>query len=585
MILQALAGYYDRLAESGKLQRPGWQKAKVSYALELGLDGSLRHVLPLLIEVTRGKKKALAPQELNAPSPEKRSVGIVSNFLCDNATYLLGLDAKGKPERAVKCFEACKALHLDLLSDVDCPEAQAIVRFFEGWDPLTAPENPVLHPYLAELVSGVNLILSVDGRYAQDIPEIQAAWDRCYASRAGGEVMRCLVTGEAVPAARLHPSIKGVAGGQATGTSLVSFNAPAYESFGRDGGQGMNAPVGERAAFAYGAALNYMIAEPKHHMRLSDTTVVFWADSGEDAYAEACCAMLGEDAGLDEKDLYDMLRSLANGLKTAWSTSELNPEERFYILGVAPNAGRLSVRFFLQNTFGAFARNLYAHQQRLEIVKPGFDTRASLSFWQLLNETVNKKSRDKTPSPLLSGALVRAVLTGAPYPMLLLDQTELRIRAEQEVTRGRAAIIKAFMLRNTKDSDRFANYEEALSVQLNENTTYLPYLLGRLFSVLEALQQAANPGITATTRDRYFNSACATPAVVFPQLIKLAQAHLKKLGSGGEVYYSKQIGEIVSKINATYPPRLDLYDQGIFQLGYYHQVQARFTKKEEKENV
>ena len=245
----------------------------------------------------------------------------------------------------------------------------------------------------------------------------------------------------------------------------------------------------------------------------------------------------------------------------------------------------MSVRFFLQDSFGAFAENLLKHHEYLRIVKPSFDTRIHLSFWQLLKETVNQKSRDKTPSPLLAGSLVRSVLMGQPYPRLLLDQVEIRIRADREVNRARAAILKAFLLKQPLNENFNERSKEALCVELNQDTTYQPYLLGRLFAVLEGLQQAANPGINATIRDRYFNSACATPAVVFPQLVKLAQAHLKKLGRGKEVYYNKQIGDILAKFGQDYPARLNLYDQGIFQLGYYHQTQARYTKKEEKENV
>ena len=199
-------------------------------------------------------------------------------------------------------------------------------------------------------------------------------------------------------------------------------------------------------------------------------------------------------------------------------------------------------------------------------------------------ETVNQKSRDKTPSPLLSGSLIRSVLMGQPYPRLLLDQVEIRIRAEREITRGKAAVIKAFLLKQPTNEYLNESSKEALCVELNQNTTYQPYLLGRLFAVLEGLQEATNPGINTTIRDRYFNSACATPAVVYPQLIKLAQAHLKKLGGRQEVYYKKQIGEILTKFNRDYPVRLNLYDQGIFQLGYYHQTQARYMKKEDKEN-
>ena len=220
----------------------------------------------------------------------------------------------------------------------------------------------------------------------------------------------------------------------------------------------------------------------------------------------------------------------------------------------------------------------------MEIVRPSFDHRTSLSFWQMLNETVNQKAKDKMPSPLLAGALLRSVLTDAPYPPLLMNQVELRIRAEQAITRGRAAIIKAYYLQYARKTQKHGRYEEVLTVELNENTNYSPYLLGRLFAVLENLQQSANPGINTTIRDRYFNSACATPAVTFPLLIKLAQAHLKKLSTGGRIYFDRQIGDIMNRIDQDYPARLDLREQGIFQLGYYHQTQKNYTKKEDKNN-
>ena len=579
MILQALNQYYDRLVQEGELEKPGWQAVKVSYALEIDDDGRLVRVLPLLSEETRGKKQVMVPRRMKLPAQVKRSADISANFLCDNASYILGVDKKGKPERTLKCFLACRELHVNLLEEVNSATAHAICRFFEAWNPQEAVQDPVLMPYLEDIQAGVNITFSYANSFADEWPEIQRAWDKHYNATGEGEVMRCLVTGEKVLPARIHPIITGVAGGQPMGTTLVGFNAPAYESFGRDGGQGLNAPVSEKAAFAYSAALNYMIANRGHHIRLSDATVVFWAESGKDAYAVCLAAMLGdEESAPDEQDLYESIKGLAAGYRVIWRDNELEPGERFYILGLAPNAARLSVRFFLQNTFGDFARNVQAHHDRMQIIRPKYDARASLSFRQVLNETVNPKSRDKMPSPLLSGALVRSVLMGLPYPMMLLEQVELRIRAEHQISRGRAAIIKAFMLRNTQDHEKYNSYKEALGVELNERTNYQPYLLGRLFAVLEALQQAANPGINTTIRDRYFNSACATPAIIFPQLIKLAQAHLKKIDAGLSVYYNKQLGEILSRFESDYPTRLSLYDQGIFQLGYYHQVQVRYTK-------
>lgn len=579
MILQALNHYYDQLVREGVLERPGWQPVKVAYALQIDDDGRLVRVLPLLHEDESGKKQVMVPNVMKMPAQVKRTVGVSANFLCDNASYILGADGKGKPDRTLKCFQACRALHEALLKDVDSAAARAVCRFFEAWQPQGAPDCEALKPYWEDMLAGANITFSHAGAFVNDCPEIQRAWDAHYNAAGEGEPLRCLVTGEAAIPARLHPSIKGVAGGQPMGTTLVGFNAPAFESFGRDGGQGLNAPVSEKAAFAYSAALNYMIATRGHRLHLGDATIVFWAESGEEGYAACFAALFGEDSALSDDDLYQALKDLAAGRRITWQQADLRPDERFYVLGLAPNAARLSVRFFLQNTFGDFARNLQAHHDRLEIVRPAYDTRLSLSFRQLLDETVNSNSRDKSPSPLLSGALVRAVLSGLPYPMLLLNQVELRIRAEHEVTRGRAAIIKAFLLNNAEKDN---SYKEALTVELNESTNYQPYLLGRLFAVLEGLQKAANPGINATIRDRFFNSACATPSVVFPQLIKLAQAHLKKLDGGLAVHYNRQLGEILSRFDSDYPVRLSLYDQGIFQLGYYHQVQARYTKKEEK---
>ena len=579
MILQALNGYYDHLVDSGKLDRLGWESAKVSYALQIDDEGKIVRVVPLLVEEERGKKKQLVPRKMNVPAQVKRASGIAANFLCDNSSYLLGIDAKGKPERSIKCFQASRELHIGLLNAAQGEDAKAVIRFFERWKPERAAEAEVLKPYLEEMMAGANIVFAFRDGFVHEAPEIRAIWDRCYADQGDGEPMRCMVTGEMAPIARLHGSIKGVAGGQSSGVSLVSFNAPAFESFGRDGGQGLNAPVSVKAAFAYVSALNYMIATQGHHMRLSDTTIVFWAESGEDAYASMCAGMMGD--ALDENDLYHAMDVLAKGLKPEWDGVELDPGEHFYVLGLAPNAARLAVRFFLQDSFGTFARNLWEHQERLKIAKPAFDQRNGLSFWHLLNETVNQKSRDKKPSPLLTGSLIRAVLTGGLYPRLLLDQVELRVRAERNINRGKAAIIKAFLLKNTGET----KCKEAVnSMELNENTNYQPYLLGRLFAILENLQEdAARPAkLNTTIRDRFFNSACATPGVVFPQLLKLAQAHLKKLGGKAEAYYNSRIGEIMSCMSNDFPARLSLYDQGVFQIGYYHQTQARYTKKEEK---
>lgn len=586
MILQALVRCYESLAAAGKLEKPGWSMVKVSWGLELTPEGQIQRLWPLEIADAKGKKR---PQLIKLPAQTKKTVGVVSNFLCENSSYILGRDNKGKPERSLECFKACAARHREILAEVEHPMAKAILRFFAGWNPQTAEENAVLAPEWEEILKGGNLVFCMDGVYAQNVPEIAQAWDEAYADDEKAEMGRCLVTGQKAPVAILHPSIKGIVGAQSSGAALVSFNAPSLESFGKDDrdkqGQGRNAPVSTYAAFAYTEALNYLLREPAYHSRLGDTTLIYWAEGAEEEYSSAMAGMMFSD-NMEQEDLKDVMEALSSGKTVLWNKLPLNPDNRFYILGIAPNAARLAVRFFLQNTFGSFAANLDRHQKRLEIVRPAFDEREGLSVWSLLRETANPNSRDKKPPEPLVSALMRAVLMNTPYPAELFIQTEIRLRAEHEVSRGKAAILKAYLLRNVVELNPDNHpYKEVLQVQLNETTTHLPYRLGRLFAVLEALQQKANPGINATIKDRYFNSACATPAVVFPTLVRLAQNHLNKLDGGIKVYYDKMITGLFNAVEESYPVRLSLQDQGIFQIGYYHQKQKFFTKKEELENV
>ena len=586
MILQALVRCYESLAAAGKLEKPGWSMVKVSWGLELTPEGQIQRLWPLEIADAKGKKR---PQLIKLPAQTKKTVGVVSNFLCENSSYILGRDNKGKPERSLECFKACAARHREILAEVEHPMAKAILRFFAGWNPQTAEENAVLAPEWEEILKGGNLVFCMDGVYAQDVPEIAQAWDEAYADDENAEMGRCLVTGQKAPVAILHPSIKGIVGAQPSGATLVGFNAPSLESFGKDDrdkqGQGRNAPVSTYAAFAYTEALNYLLREPAYHSRLGDTTLIYWAEGAEEEYSSAMAAMMQND-NIEQKDLKNTMEALSGGRVVLWNKLPLNPANRFYILGIAPNAARLAVRFFLQDTFGRFATNLNEHQERLKIVHPAFDERDGLSVWSLLRETANPNSRDKKPPEPLVSALMRAVLMNTPYPAELFIQTEIRLRTEHEVSRGKAAILKAYLLRSVVELNPDNHpYKEVLQVQLNENTTYLPYRLGRLFAVLEALQLKANPGINATIKDRYFNSACATPAVVFPTLVRLAQNHLNKLDGGIKVYYDKMITGLFNAVEESYPVRLSLQDQGIFQIGYYHQKQKLFTKKEETENV
>ena len=577
MILQALTEYYETLADSGKISPPGWGDVKVSYALCIGADGALEQVVSVQTEQTKGKKTVLAPQLLRLPVPVKRSSGVASNFLCDNSSYLLGVDNKGKPQRTLECFQACKTLHERLLEGVDSPAAQAVLTFFRTWQPEQAASHPALAVCWEELVAGGNLVFRYDGAFVHQDMLLQQAWDNHYQAEEDGPQMVCLVTGEHRTVESIHPSIKNVQGAQSSGAALVSFNAPAFCSYGKE--QNYNAPTSKYAAFAYTTALNYLLADREHVYRMGDTTVVCWARCGGDVYQNLMgWAFFGSEPSYTLTDLQGALKNLCNGNTAELDEKQLDPNMDFYILGLSPNAARLSVRFFLRNSFGTFLRNAQAHQQRLEIIKPAYDKFDTLPLWKLLDETVNQNSRNKTPAPNMAGEVLRAVLTNTRYPATLLNGVALRIRAEHSMTRGRAAILKAYYLKNTHPDVP----KEVLTVSLNPDSSNIPYNLGRLFSVLEAVQSSANPGINTTIKDKYFNSASATPAIVFPVLVNLAQKHLKKLDAGLRTYYDKQITELLSKLGEGYPPRLNLPQQGSFQLGYYHQTQNRFEKKEEK---
>lgn len=584
MILQALTQYYEDLLRLGKINRPGWSKQKLNYSLLLSEEGELLQLLHLQQEIQRGNKTVLGPQEMWVPSPVKRSSGIRPNFLCDTSSYLLGVDGKGKADRSIDCFAASKALHLQLLKEVDSPVARAIIRFFEHWDPSQAASHPALQEDWEELLKGGNLTFSLDKLFAAQDPAIADAWTRHYEdSSDDAEPIRCLVTGQPGTLARLHPSIKGVAGAQSSGASLVSFNAPAFCSFEHE--QGANAPVSDYAAFAYTTALNTLLADRNRVSRVGDTTILCWADGGESAYQD-CFLMSIFDDSYTENDILNTLHHLSKGESIQWDDTRLSPDTRFYMLGLAPNAARLSVRFFWQNSFGALARNLERHYQRLEIIRPSFDKFPTLPIWRLVLETVRKAppgGRTPEPHSRLAGDLLLAVLNDTLYPATLLNGVELRIRAERSVSRRQAAILKAYYTKYLEQFQPDSPMKEALTVELNEQTNYLPYLLGRLFAVLEGLQQSANPGINTTIKDRYFNSASATPAIVFPQLINLAQKHLNKLDGGLAVYYDKQITELSSRITQTLPTRMSLAEQSAFQLGYYHETQRRYTAKAKKE--
>lgn len=588
MILQSLVQYYEALEKKGKITSPGWCQAKVSFALNITREGELVGVIPLKDEEVRGKKTVFVPQIVKVPQMSARAVNISANFLCDHSGYLLGIDSKGKPKRTADCYQCAKEKHLEILKNADSEAAAAIINFFEKWQPQKAEEHPALKDSLEEILEGGNLIFQVDHNYAHEDTAICREW-RAYCETPGeGERKTCLVTGEKAEIARTHGVIRGVQGAQSSGAALVSFNAKSFESYGKE--QSYNAPVGEYAVYAYTTALSTLLADKTHMTQLGDITIVYWAKEAEEVYQDVFAAV--SEPTLDNQELVDgVFKNLAEGKAVVGDEviGAISPNQNFYILGLSPNTARLSVRFFYQDSFGTILKHLKAHYDRLAIVKPSGDKREYLGIWHLLQETVNKKSKDKKPIPSMAGNLYRGILSGGRYPESLYQSVLGRIRAEQDdknshskkITRGRAAIIKAHFIQNRG---------EEITMGLNNDSKNVAYVLGRQFAVLEAIQQDANPGINATIKDRYFNSACATPASIFPVLFKLKNSHIRKLEIGKKVYYEKLLVELQDKLEVSdaqesaCPKRLTLDEQGMFVLGYYHQTQKRFEKKQDTQS-
>ncbi len=562
MILQALNSYYHRLKDDPdtEVPLPGFSMQKISFALVLNRSGELLQVTDL--RETVGKKPVA--RLLNVPEPVKRTAGVSSNFLWDNTGYVLGADGKGKPERTAETFLAFKDLHHEIGDGLDDDGMRAVLCFLDSWDPAGAAQLP----HWEEMV-GLNLVFMLEDelRFLHERPAIRDGW-LAYSQGKSSEVEGyCLVSGERAPIARLHPDIKGVRGAQTKGASIVSFNLDAFASYGKT--QNFNAPVGEQAAFAYTTALNRLLASgSRQRVQIGDASTVFWTE--RPSPAEGFMGYVLNPT--DEPGDVQAVRTFLEAARSGHYPPDVDPEIGFFILGLSPNAGRLSVRFWYAGTVGDMADKLRRHFDDLRIVKRFDNDPDYPGLWLLLRETAVQKKSENVP-PLLGGAIMRSILTGSPYPASMLAVLLGRIRADQEVNYLRAAMIKACLVRHLRTYNPNA-WEVGMA--LDRESTNTPYRLGRLFAALEKAQRDAVPGANTTIKDRYFGSASATPRAVFPQLIRLAQHHIQKAEYGRST--DKLIEDILQPIE-NFPAHLKLDEQGMFALGYYHQRQAIYTAK------
>lgn len=595
MILQRLCEYYDRLATDPEtadaLAKPGYSLQKVSFCVVLEHDGRLQQFQSLL----DADAKRPVPRQLLVPGQSKPSgSGINPRFLWDNAAYLLGFKPDdSKPERTRESFVAFRDRHFAAEAEVNSPAFGAVCSFLRNWTPEGASENAAA---LQDIIGHFGVFrIAGEQRFVHDDPAV-VAFCANHDPADAEEAQRgfCLVTGQPQRIARLHePKIKGVRNAQSAGALLVSFNDDAYRSFGKE--QSYNAPVGIGATFKYTNALNYLLDRSDRRLFLGDATVVCWAER-RTLMEEFVSDLLGDaspartDSSPEDARRAEQIRLFLSQLRGGHAGDEaFDPENltRFYILALSPNASRISVRFWADSTVGEMKARLVQHMSDMALSgaregdAPLMIRRITLAAGRAetdANGRLKKYDADAV-APQLVGAIAQAVLTGGPYPPMLLGTMLNRMRADGVVSHVRVAAIKACIVRNS----RLQGKPKEVPVALDSQRTDPGYVTGRLFALLEKIQSdSAGGDLNATIKDRFFSAASATPGIAFPRLIRLSQHHLAKMDVGQKIYYERQLGEVMNKLDG-FAQHLNLQEQGLFAVGYFHQRQDLFTSRKDRE--
>ena len=568
MILQALYDYYERKAAdpdpARRLPAFGLEDKEIPFIIELTAEGR-----PLgIVDTRQGDGKKKLARRYQVPKGIKRSSGIAANLLWDTAEYVLGLDTRGKPERVAEQLAAFRQRIADLpeTSRLDAG-IQALESFYANYGQTALVDDPAW-PEILEGNPVLTFRLHNDGDLICQRPAVVTG---CQSDEdAGGEKAMCLVTGQSAPTERLHTVIKGVWGAQSSGATLVSFNLDAFSSFNKE--QGDNAPVSPLAAFAYTTALNHLLdRNSRQRFQVGDTSTVFWLQK-EDAEAESVFAAI-----FGEQDDPDARTELVRGVMAAVQSGQFDGgrgENRFFVLGLAPNAARISIRFWHAAPLHEIALRIRQWFADLKMARSGKDPEFP-SLFRLLAACAQQGKADNIP-PNLGGDIMRAILAGSPFPASWLNAAVQRCRAEQNVTYLRAAAIKSCLNRSRRNPD--SSFIQEFFEMLDPANTSPAYRLGRLFAALEKIQEEASPGLNATIRDRYYGAASSTPVAVFTTLLRLKNHHLAKLTNRGRaVNFERLLGDIMGGLS-DFPKHLSLPEQGRFALGYYHQRQDFFSK-------
>lgn len=575
MIIPALCDYYQRKSAdpATALAPEGFEFKEIPFLIVLDKDGRF-----IQFQDTReGEGKVRRAKSFLVPKGVKKTSGVASSLLWDSAEYVLGIatgegtDKKPKsPERIAEQHAAFrKQIEQAFGTNPMVPALRALLLFLQSM-PVEQMQKDTLWQEI--VVGNPFLTFRLLDDVAIAVPERDDVRNAVEGLGGNAPDGVCGISGELDVLERLHPALKGVRGAQSSGANVVSFNRDAFNSYGKE--QGGNAPMGKRTVFAYTTALNHLLGkDSRQKIQLGDASTVFWAEKStgeamEDLFGQLVAGADNPEQGTDR--LHALYALEARQPLTA------DDAQRFFVLGLSPNAARISIRFWYVDTIRELGERILQHFKDLEIILPSFETRLHISLWRLLASTAQQNKLDNVP-PQLAGALLQSILSGSPYPPALLQACVRRIRAELgQVTSVRAALLKACLNRLSRYQS--SNSMEEITVSLDTTNGNAGYRLGRLFAALERVQERAQGNLNASIRERYYGAASSTPATVLPLLMKLKNHHLAKLDNRGEVVnLEKLLGEIMDGID-TVPAHLPLSDQARFALGYYHQRQAFFDK-------
>ena len=579
MILQELASLYDRLSQqanlSDEIPSPGWSMEKVDRAVVLNAQGDIEGVLQLGI---KGKRDQLQPLEMLVPEHDGRSGKTPKPyFLCDKASYLLDVgstDGGASHERSRK-------LHHEVLDGCEDAAARAVLRFFDREEPF-----PAISDEQADALTSSRMVVFCferPGNYIHDREAIRAAWTSYLTNSPSDEPEGCCsVTGQHGPIARLFPQVTGVPGAQSSGASLVSFNFDATESYGKK--QAYNASISKDVAFKAGTTLKYLLGNRDRRITLGNTIVTFWSDRPAPPENALVALMLNGRSPAEDDATNELIQRAFEEMRRGLPLSEFDGNVGFSILGVSPNAARLSVRFYERQSLGKLVENYGDYLRDTAMI--GVDR---YSIWSFLLQTACLGKPENVPSTLVSRSF-EAMLRGTDFPLSLEQLILSRLRADHGANNKwdmgqRAAILKGCLVRRARRRGVELSGEENFDMALNKENRNIGYLLGRLFAVMERAQQGALGDINATIRDRYIGAASSTPARVFQPLLRNCQNHLSKLHKERQWLANRlerELDEILGNRlgDGGLPKTLDMDDQGAFFIGYYQERYDLWHSKE-----